>query len=541
MRRLPSRAALRSWTRRTDPGRLRARLPGLALWLLLCVPPLLYALEDPAGPQRWATLAGFPLLALAVLVRRRAPLVAVAVPVVPSLVLSVQLFTGAYVLALAVLGHLAGVRMARARPALWFFTGVALAGVPVCALAARTLWPWFTFLMTLLLNVVLPWLLGRYRRQYAELVRTGWQLADRMEGEQQAVADRTRLRERARIAGDMHDSLGHELALIALRAGALELDPELTADRRAAAGELRAAAGAATERLREIIGVLRTDDEGAPRRSADESLPELVARARASGMTVTLEQPDETERPDRAERPGAAGLPGMTGPAVHRLVQEALTNAAKHAPGAAVRVRIERAEGLLRVTVTNAAPPPGPAPAAVSGGSGLVGLDERVRLAGGTLHSGPAPDGGFTVAARLPLTGGPFTGSDAAPQPTAAARELDRARRQVRRRLRQTVTVPLALFAALLVLMGVFALVSTEWTVLDRASYDRLRPGMPRAQVDDLVPFFHLDVPPEGTPAPPRGWSCTYYGIDPDTTAAYELCFAEGRLVRKAVAHRRAR
>ncbi|MFU9038900.1 MULTISPECIES: sensor histidine kinase [Streptomyces] len=541
MRRLPPRAALRSWTRRTDPGRLRARLPGLALWLLLCVPPLLYALEDPAGPQRWATLAGFPLLALAVLVRRRAPLVAVAVPVVPSLVLSVQLFTGAYVLALAVLGHLAGVRMARARPALWFFTGVALAGVPVCALAARTLWPWFTFLMTLLLNVVLPWLLGRYRRQYAELVRTGWQLADRMEHEQQAVADRTRLRERARIAGDMHDSLGHELALIALRAGALELDPELTADRRAAAGELRAAAGAATERLREIIGVLRADDEGAPRRSADESLPELVARARASGMTVTLEQPDETERPDRAERPGAAGLPGMTGPAVHRLVQEALTNAAKHAPGAAVRVRIERAEGQLRVTVTNAAPPPGPAPAAVSGGSGLVGLDERVRLAGGTLHSGPTPDGGFTVAARLPLTGGPLTGPDAAPQPTAAARELDRARRQVRRRLRQTVTVPLALFAALLVLMGVFALVSTEWTVLDRASYDRLRPGMPRAQVDDLVPFFHLDVPPEGTPAPPRGWSCTYYGIDPDTTAAYELCFAEGRLVRKAVAHRRAR
>ncbi|MEU9501278.1 histidine kinase [Streptomyces sp. NPDC048196] len=564
MRHLPSRAAPRSWTRRTDAGRLRARLPGLALWLLLCVPPLLYVLDGLSGPQRWATLAGFPLLALAVLVRRRAPLVAVAVPVVPSLVLSVQLFTGAYFLALAVLGHLAGVRVARARPALWFFTGVALAGVPVCALAARTLWPWFTFLMTLLLNVVLPWLLGRYRRQYAQLVRTGWQLADRMEREQQAVADRTRLRERTRIAGDMHDSLGHELALIALRAGALELDPELAADRRAAAGELRAAAGAATERLREIIGVLRTDDEGAPRRSADESVPELVARARASGLTVTLEQPDEAERPDRAEWPdgaerpggpeqpdgteragaeqaGAAGLPGMTGPAVHRLVQEALTNAAKHAPGAAVRVRIERAEGQLRVTVTNAAPPPGPAPAAVSGGSGLVGLDERVRLAGGTLHSGPTPDDGFTVAARLPLTGGPLTGSDAAPQPTAAARELDRARRQVRRRLRQTVTVPLAVTAALLVLMGAFALVSTEWTILDRASYDRLRPGMPRTQVDDLVPFFHLDVPPEGTPAPPHGWSCTYYGIDPDTTAAYELCFAEGRLVRKAVAHRRDR
>ncbi|UZJ29536.1 sensor histidine kinase [Streptomyces endophytica] len=548
MRRLPSPAALWSWTRRADAGRLRARLPGLVLWLLLCVPPLC-TLDDPPGPRRWATLAGFPLLALAVLVRRRAPLVAVAVPVVPSLVLSVQLFTGAYALALAVLGYLAGVRPARARPALWFFTGVALAGVPVCALVTRTLWPWFTFLLALLLNVVLPWLLGRYRRQYGELVRTGWRLADRMEREQQAVADRTRLRERARIAGDMHDSLGHELALIALRAGALELDPGLDADRRAAAGELRAAAGAATERLREIIGVLRTDDEGAPRRPADGSVAGLVARARASGMTVTLEQPDGAgplggaERPGGAEQPGgdAAGLPGMTGPAVHRLVQEALTNAAKHAPGAAVRVRIERAEGQLRVTVTNAAPPPGPAPAAVSGGSGLVGLDERVRLAGGTLRTGPAPDGGFTVTAHLPLAGGPFAGSDAAPQPTAAARELDRARRQVRRRLRQTVAVPLAVTAALLVLMGVFALVSTDWTILDRADYDRLRPGMPRTRVADLVPFFRLDAPPDGTPAPPRGWSCTYYGVDADPDAAYELCFADGRLVRKAVAHRRDR
>ena len=105
--------------------------------------------------------------------------------------------------------------------------------------------PVIVFLILGVIGVVLPWLLGRYRRQYAELARTGWQLAERMEREQQAVADRTRLRERARIAGDMHDSLGHDLALIALRAGALEVDPRLDADRQAAAGELRAAAGTA--------------------------------------------------------------------------------------------------------------------------------------------------------------------------------------------------------------------------------------------------------------------------------------------------------
>ncbi|MEU9113825.1 histidine kinase [Streptomyces sp. NPDC048483] len=510
------------------PARLRGRLPGLALWLILCGGPAA-TFDSPGALQRWATLAGFPLLGLAVLLRKRWPLGAVAVPVAPSLMISVQLATGAYSLALALLGYLAGVRMGRAQPALWFFTGIAVAGVPLCALVTHSLWPWFTFLIALLLNVVLPWLVGRHGRQYAELARTGWQLADRMEREQQAVADRTRLRERARIAGDMHDSLGHDLALIALRAGALEIAPGPDADRRAAAGELRAAAATATERLREIIGVLRTDDEGAPRTPAAESVTALVRRARASGMRVTVEEAGEV--PD-------AELPPMTGHALHRVVQEALTNAAKHAPGAAVTVRIVRSAERLRVTVANGPRPEGPAPDPASGGSGLVGLDERVRLAGGTLRSGPTPEGGFALTARLPPHGGPVTAA-AAPEPTTAARELAKAQRQVRRRLRQTVSLPLAALVALLALMGVFALVSPGWTALDRAAYDGLRTGMRRAEVVSAAPFFTLDAAPDSTPAPPRGWSCTYYSVGPDSSSAYELCFADDRLVRRQVVHAR--
>ncbi|MFJ9416328.1 sensor histidine kinase [Streptomyces sp. NPDC101227] len=524
--------------RRPLPAAWRGRLPGLALWLILCVP-LVATFDAPHALQRWATLAGFPLLGLAVLVRRRWPLAAVAIPVVPSLVVSEQLATGAYSLALALLGYLAGVRMARAQPALWCFAGVAAAGVPLCALVSRTLWPWFTLLVALLLNVVLPWLLGRYRRQYAELVRTGWRLADRMEREQRAVADRTRLRERARIAGDMHDSLGHDLALIALRAGALEVDPALDADRRAAAGALREAAGTATERLQEIIGVLRTDDEGAPPAPSTVSVSALARRARESGMTVTVERVGDDDAPEP---------PAMTGHALHRVVQEALTNAAKHAPGAAVGIRTVRSaeRATVTVTVTNGPRPVtrGPRPDGsardpVSGGSGLVGLDERVRLAGGTLRSGPTPEGGFAVTARLPLTGGPAPGAPAPPEPTAAERELAQAQRRVRRRLWQTVALPSAALVALFVLMGVFALVSPGWTVLDRAAFRSLRIGMPRAQVESVVPFFALDTPPDGTPKPPRGWSCTYYGVDVETTSAYELCFAGGRLVRADTVHRR--
>ncbi|MEU8785143.1 histidine kinase [Streptomyces sp. NPDC048637] len=518
--------------KRPDARQLRAHAPGLVLWLVVCGPPAL-AFGSLARTQPWATAAAFPLLGVCVLLHRRRPLTALALPIVPSLVISLDLFTVAYCAALAVFGYLAGVRMPRARPALWFFSGVAAGGLPLAAVVGRTVWPWFSLLLTLLLNVMLPWLLGRYRRQYAELARTGWQLAERMEREQQAVADRTRLRERTRIAGDMHDSLGHDLALIALRAGALEVDPRLDADRQAAAGELRAAAGTATERLREIIGVLRTEDESAPRVPADESVARLVDRARASGMTVALEQADGT---------GAAVLPAMTGHALHRVVQEALTNAAKHAPGTAVRVRIGQASGQLRVTVANTAQPAGPAADPVSGGSGLVGLAERVRLAGGALRSGPTPEGGFTVSARLPTAGGAPPEPFEQPEPTAAERELAHAQRQVQRRLRQTVVIPLALLAALVALSSTYHLVSPSWTVLERWRYAALHLGADRSRVETLLPFFTLDAPPDGTPPPPHDWTCVYYSVRAGSDTAYELCFSDDdRLAKKSVVHRRDR
>ncbi|MGA5565233.1 sensor histidine kinase [Streptomyces platensis] len=518
--------------KRPDARRLRAHAPALGLWLALCGPAALVVASLDGAP-RWATAAAFPLLGVCVLLRRRSPLTALALPVAPSLVISLDLFTTGYCAALAAFGYLAGVRLSRARPALWFFCAVAAGGLPLAAVVGRTVWPWFSLLLTLLLNVVLPWLLGRYRRQYAELARTGWQLAERMEREQQAVADRTRLRERARIAGDMHDSLGHDLALIALRAGALEVDPRLDADRQAAAGELRAAAGTATERLREIIGVLRTDDESAPRVPADESVARLVDRARASGMTVTLEQADDT---------GTGTLPAMTGHALHRVVQESLTNAAKHAPGAAVRVRIGRDAGQLQVTVDSTAGTAGPGAGPVSGGSGLVGLDERVRLAGGALRAGPAPEGGFTVSARLPTAGGALPESLARPEPTASQRELAHAQRQVRRRLRQMVAAPVALLAALVLLSSVYHLVSPSWTVLERQHYTALRLGADRSRVESLLPFFALDAPPDGTPPPPHDWTCVYYSVRPGSDSAYQLCFTDDeRLVNKSVVHRRDR
>ncbi|WP_433077309.1 sensor histidine kinase [Dactylosporangium sp. CA-052675] len=231
-------------------------------------------------------------------------------------------------------------------------------------------------LMCLALFVVLPWLAGRFRRQQADLVLAG--------RERIAQLELIALRERARIAADMHDSLGHELALIALRAGALELAPDLSPPHREAAAALRASAVTATDRLRETIGILR---EPAPADPADERVEALVERAREAGMVITL-RAGEGPRPPTVER------------AVHRVVQEALTNAARHAPGSAVTVGIEHRGHEIVVVVRNEL---GDTVAVPSGdGSGLSGLRERMRLLGGSLQAGPG-DGGFTVTARIPV------------------------------------------------------------------------------------------------------------------------------------------
>lgn len=279
------------------------------------------------------------------------------------------------------------------------------------------------------LFVVLPWAAGHYWRQLQEL----------RSRERRGLIERERLRERERIAHDMHDSLGHEIGLMALRAGALEVSPRLEdRDVREAAGELRAGAAAATERLREVIGVLRpgSDTEGSS--ASRMSVSQLVERAKDSGMPVTLRLTGETTAaPDMVER------------TVRRIVQEALTNAAKHAAGMPVEVHVERAESETAVTVTNRVPFNDQRPGSASDGLGLAGLRERVRLAGGTFSAAPL-DGGFEVSARLPHAAAARQPEDTAAEARGAPLPphlAEDARRQLRRDFARTM-VTLAACAA---------------------------------------------------------------------------------------------
>lgn len=432
---------------------------------------------------------------------------------------------------------LAGRRMTDGLAALPGFAAVALIGLVIAVLGGNV-WDWAGCAISLLLFGVLPWLAGRYARLRAGLAAAGWQRAEQLELQRRLIVTEARLRERTRIAQDMHDSLGHELSLIAMRAGALELDRRLDPRHQAAIGELRATAVDATERLHEIVDVLRDDTDATP--TSPDSIGDLVARSRASGMDIELTL-DPPPRP----------MPPMVARAAYRIVQEGLTNAAKHAPGAAVTVRLAHSASGLRVTVGNGPPAGTSHPAASGGGRGLAGLHERVRLVGGALHARQQP-GGYEIVADLPLAGGPdpAAGSSAVPPATVgvvgdasadgseSARAFAQTRSATRRGVFTAAGVTLALCAAVLLILLGLRIYEVRSSWLDPAVYDSLRIGQREADITGSLPPQQVvgrpDVP---QPPVPAGARCHYYRVPADLFAGpidvYRLCFADGTLIDK--------
>jgi len=215
---------------------------------------------------------------------------------------------------------------------------------------------------------------------------------------ERAEAERARravLEERARIARELHDVVAHHMSLIAVRA---ETAPyRLTGLPESARDEFSSLSEVAREALtemRRLLGVLRHDQPAAlaPQPQLTD-LPALVDAARRSGVPVELSLP-----------PALGQVPAGVGVCAYRIVQESLSNASQHAPGAPVTVSVTHDSGAILLRVAN-----GPAGhSAPSGneprpGHGLTGMHERVALLGGSLSAAPAPGGGFVVSAVLPL------------------------------------------------------------------------------------------------------------------------------------------
>ncbi|MDP1846338.1 MAG: histidine kinase [Solirubrobacteraceae bacterium] len=230
---------------------------------------------------------------------------------------------------------------------------------------------------------------GLFVRARRELVRTLRERAAHAEVE-------TRAAERSRIAREMHDVLAHRLSLLSVHAGALEFHPDAPAAEVAeAAGVIRESAKAALEELRDVIGVLREDGGERPIDPPQPTLadlPALIAESSAAGMRLTTQI-------DLGDEPAPAAL----GRTAYRVVQEGLTNARKHAPGAAVTLTLRAADRALEIDVRSLAAVAVAAEAPLPGaGTGLIGLTERVSLAGGELEHGIDRDGAFVLRARLP-------------------------------------------------------------------------------------------------------------------------------------------
>jgi signal transduction histidine kinase len=243
--------------------------------------------------------------------------------------------------------------------------------------------------------VALCWLVGRNVRTRTRLAAELHEGAARLAEQREAEAREAVAEERRRIAREMHDVVAHSISIMVIQAaGARQILP-LDAGRaeQAAARIGRAGRDALTE-MQLVVGALGTVAAGSPSPSLD-ALPALVERARHAGLDVSLRV-----------RGTPRGLPQGAELAAYRVVQEALTNAIKHAACAPTEVVVDWREESLELRVADRGDG-GAAPELEGAGHGLVGMAERVRVCGGELRAGPRAEGGFEVVACIPAESAP--------------------------------------------------------------------------------------------------------------------------------------
>ncbi|MFG2818587.1 sensor histidine kinase [Kitasatospora sp. NPDC048365] len=442
---------------------------------------------------------------------------------------------GGFVPLLTVAGYSAGRRIVRALPAAAWFLGSLLLvpataflidpdDLPLPGLLGVTV-------TGFLLLAVLPGVFGRYRAQRHTLLSTLRERNEQLVRERAMIAHQARLRERHRIAQDMHDSLGHQLALLSVHTGALEVDRTLTDRQRETVTVLRRAATGAMRELREVVGLLR--DDSVPEAGGVDAVQKLVEASRAAGTAVEL-------RRDGEPHPLAAA----TGHAAYRIVQEGLTNAHKHAPAAPITVALRWEPDALLVEVVNGPAPQGGQPAAVSGGQGLTGLRERARLLGGMVHSGAAPGGGFRLAGVLPYRADGRPGAETAEDEDLA--QLPPALDPPRRRSPALgcacgALVVVAAVLGVLVWGVVQFIEAAENSTVPLSVYESIEVGQDQAAVDARLPRgsriltgdLHKLLPDE-----PPGADCRWFTTDTEvgfstTQDAVRFCFRDGVLIDK--------
>ncbi|MDV9171907.1 histidine kinase [Streptomyces sp. W16] len=496
---------------------------------------------------------------------------------------------GSFGLVLIAVSWSAGARIEAPRRALALFgttyvlyAGLAVRQEPLGLATAQTLV--FTTLAFVTTTVV-PGLTSRYRAQRRRLVHALHEHNAQLLREREIIASHARLRERQRIAQDMHDSLGHQLALIAVHTGALEVDRDLTDGQREVVGVLREASVAAMHELREAVGILH---DGTPDRAREhEADPEPAARGVAGIADLVAASRSPRSVVELRLTGDARPLTPAADHAAYRIVQEALTNALKHAPGASIAVELRYEPDSLVVEVAN-----GPIPVTtgggrhtvVSGGQGLTGLQERARLVGGMVHTGSTAEGGFRVAGVLPYgppAGTPggdqrradperqgttfvdgaddFRGQSEGVVPGDGGADIDWSGAPDRQkefdiamgRKRKGLVIGCSAAVVTFLVLGVLAVVlvvnlvekESDKLMIEPSVYNSVKVGDTETAVRDRLPhgksFLAGVIDDDQRPAVPRGATCaTYLSTEEwpnegDKMPAYRFCFKDGKLIEK--------
>jgi signal transduction histidine kinase len=242
---------------------------------------------------------------------------------------------------------------------------------------------------------VAPWVVGIVLRETFERARSLAAAAERAELEQESEAERAAAAERRRIARELHDVLANSLSVMTVQASvAADLVHDDSERASAAVAEVeRSGRAALGETGRLLHRIQRGDRAGTQPQHRLADVPALAAEYARAGLTIDL----------KAE--AVEGLSPALELSIYRIVQEGLTNVLKHAPGSPVRVRLARRPQAVAVEIENGRPRANGRPT-VPSGHGLAGLRERVTLFGGSLTARPSADGGFRLAATIPLGSG---------------------------------------------------------------------------------------------------------------------------------------
>jgi signal transduction histidine kinase len=462
-------------------------------------------------------------------------------------------------LAVPVIAYAAARRIAAPRQAIAVFSVASVLAALNAVVHARSL-PWQATAAIAAaavgVGLILPGAVGALVGERARRIDALRERNEILERAHRLGDEQARMQERARIAGEMHDLLGHRLSLISLHAGALEMGtrhgaPALSEQ----AALVRTTARTALDELRDVLGILKVD---APRPDTDghgddagtrADLSALVLASQRAGLPVELAW----------EGDDLVGLDGRIRRAVHRVVREALTNVHKHAPGAETNVVVERGDEWIRVEVRNDLPSNRGRPAPGTS-MGLVGLEERVRLVAGTIRAGANADRTlFVVAAVLPLTPAghpdgtatpidqaglvdrqtPMTPSDPEAAPSTGSPNRGST-------MRRPMKIVLSVLAGTVVVCCGGGLIGAKVladkmkaaTIIPEA-YNAVQVGQPEDQVRKMVDRKSsiardalFDEPPI-----PAGARCSYaltsQPTDDTSQLVYRFCFAGGKLVEK--------